>query len=69
MTIENQSGLYTGQGGPGPWGHTPHSIWREDEAREVDEEDDNTYLCQVFQQKGDITMLYTEPLFVRKLLA
>ena len=29
----------------GPWEHIPNFIWREDEAPEVDEEDDDTYLC------------------------
>ena len=31
----------------GPWEHIPSSIWAEEEAPEVDEDDDDTYLCQV----------------------
>ena len=31
----------------GPLEHILHSIWREDQAPEVDENDDEIYLCQV----------------------
>ena len=35
----------------GPWEHIPTSIWREDEAPEVDDEDGDTHLCQVCGKK------------------
>ena len=31
----------------GPWEHIPSSIWTEEEAPEVDEEEEDTFLCQV----------------------
>ena len=31
----------------GPWKHIPSSIWVEEEAPEVDEEEEDTFLCQV----------------------
>ena len=31
----------------GPWEHIPSSIWTEEEAHEVDEEEEDTFLCQV----------------------
>ena len=31
----------------GPWEHILSSIWTEEEAPEVDEEEDDTFLCQV----------------------
>ena len=31
----------------GPWEHIPSSIWTEEEALEVDEEEEDTFLCQV----------------------
>ena len=35
-----------------PWAHISNSIWSEDKVPEIDEEDDDTYLCQVCQVCG-----------------
>ena len=35
----------------GPWEHIPSSIWTEEEAPEVDEEEEDTFLCQVCDKR------------------
>ena len=41
----------------GPWEHILSSIWTEEEAPEVDEEEEDTFLCHVCGKEEHIGML------------